>query len=150
MRWVGTPTSPMLLRNGASLVEARELARHSNIRLTMRYTHIGLDDQAKAIAAIPAPRTSQPDAESWEHFGSKTCGKLCHFPSSAGNTVTMELATVNDENPCGAKGLDAACQPLAPDGTKGKKWRRRDTWQSLSRGFRIRTLHSRRTPRLVK
>jgi hypothetical protein len=23
------------------------------------------------------------------------------LPSSAGNTVTMELATVNDENPCG-------------------------------------------------
>ena len=43
-----------LLRNGASLVEARELARHSDIRMTMRYTHIGLDDQAMAVAAIPA------------------------------------------------------------------------------------------------
>jgi site-specific recombinase XerC len=34
-----------LLRNGPSLAEARELARHSDIRMTMRYTHIGLDDQ---------------------------------------------------------------------------------------------------------
>jgi hypothetical protein len=28
-------------------------------------------------------------------------GEPCHLPSSAGNTVTMELATINDENPCG-------------------------------------------------
>ena len=103
-----------LLRNGASLVEARELARHSDIRMTMRYTHIGLDDQARAVAAIPAPRTpqtDQPEEESWEYIGSKTCGEPCHLPSSAGNTVTMELATVNDENPCGDRGLDAVCPP---------------------------------------
>ena len=119
-----------LLRNGASLVEARELARHSDIRMTMRYTHIGLDDQARAVAAIPAPRTPQPhqrEEESWEHIGSKTCGKPCHLPSSAGNRVTMELATVNDENPCGDRGLDAVCQPLALDGTKDKKWGRRES-----------------------
>ena len=40
----------------ALLFEARELARHSDIRMTMRYTHIGLDDQARAVAAIPGPR----------------------------------------------------------------------------------------------
>ena len=100
-----------LLRNGASLVEARELARHSDIRMTMRYTHIGLDDQARAVAAIPAPRTPQAkasdDAPLWECLRSEPCGEPCHFPSSAGNTVTMELATVNEENPCGDRGLDA-------------------------------------------
>ena len=47
-----------LLRNGVSLVEALELARHSGIRMTIRYTHIGLDDQARAVAAISTPRTS--------------------------------------------------------------------------------------------
>lgn len=41
-----------LLRNGASLVEAKELARHSDVRMTMKYTHIGLEDQAKAVAKI--------------------------------------------------------------------------------------------------
>jgi len=45
-----------LLRNGASHIEARELARHSDIRMTTRYTHIGLDDQARVVAAIPGPR----------------------------------------------------------------------------------------------
>ena len=44
-----------LLRSGASLTETRELARHSDVRMTMRYTHIGLDDQAKAILHLPVP-----------------------------------------------------------------------------------------------
>lgn len=42
-----------LLRNGASLPEAMNLARHSDVRLTMKYTHIGIDDQAKAIERLP-------------------------------------------------------------------------------------------------
>ena len=91
---------------------------------------IGIEDQARAVAAIPTPWTPQPDQpeeESWEYIGSKTCGKPCHLPSSAGNTVTMELATVNDENPCGDRGLDAVCPPVAIDGTDGEKWRRRDS-----------------------
>ena len=53
-----------LLRNGASLPEAKELARHSDVSMTMKYTHIGLSDQAKAVANLPAPqrrtRTRRP------------------------------------------------------------------------------------------
>ena len=45
-----------LLRNGASLPEAKELARHSDIKTTMKYTHIGINDQARAIAALPVLR----------------------------------------------------------------------------------------------
>jgi hypothetical protein len=45
------------LASGKALFfETRELARHSDIRMPMRYTHIGLDDQARAVAAIAAPR----------------------------------------------------------------------------------------------
>jgi integrase len=33
-----------LLRNGATLPEAKELARHSDIKMTMKYTHIGIND----------------------------------------------------------------------------------------------------------
>jgi hypothetical protein len=39
----------------------------------------------------------------------------------------MELATVNDENPCGDRGLDAVCPPVALDRSKDEKWRRRES-----------------------
>jgi site-specific recombinase XerD len=39
-----------LLSSGATLTQARELARHGDIRMTMRYTHIGIGDQAAALA----------------------------------------------------------------------------------------------------
>jgi len=38
---------------GATLPEAQKLARHSDIKMTMKYTHIGLDDQARALANLP-------------------------------------------------------------------------------------------------
>ncbi len=84
-----------LLRNGTSLPEARELARHTDVRMTMKYTHIGLEDQARAIRNLPgasgkkAPadpnssgRTSAPDGirnlpigdspkQSWECAGGR-------------------------------------------------------------------------------
>ena len=43
-----------LLRNGVTLPEAQKLARHSDIKMTMRYAHIGLADQARAVAQLPA------------------------------------------------------------------------------------------------
>jgi integrase len=45
-----------LLRNGVTLPEAKELARHSDIKTTLRYTHIGMKDQARAIASLPTPK----------------------------------------------------------------------------------------------
>ena len=45
-----------LLRNGTSLVVARELARHSDVTMTMRYTHSGLKDHAKGIENLPTDR----------------------------------------------------------------------------------------------
>ena len=44
-----------LLRNGATLPEAKELARHSDVNMTMRYTHIGIEDQARALTNLPNP-----------------------------------------------------------------------------------------------
>ena len=39
-----------LIRSGASIVETKELARHADVRMTMRYTHISIDDQAKKLS----------------------------------------------------------------------------------------------------
>jgi hypothetical protein len=33
------------------------LVRHSEVKMTMKHTHLGLNDQAKAVASLPAPRT---------------------------------------------------------------------------------------------
>ncbi|MBX3412778.1 MAG: site-specific integrase [Pirellulales bacterium] len=44
-----------LLKNGASVTEAKELARHTDVRMTMKYTHVGLKDQARALANLPSP-----------------------------------------------------------------------------------------------
>jgi integrase len=52
-----------LLRKGASLPEAKELARHSDINMTMKYTHIGINDQARAVAALSAPKEPGPEKD---------------------------------------------------------------------------------------
>jgi hypothetical protein len=49
-----------LLRSGASLPEARELARHADVRTTMKYTHIGMDDRAKALRNLRWQRIGSP------------------------------------------------------------------------------------------
>ena len=44
-----------LFRGGVKITDARALARHSDIRMTMKYTHVGLSDQAKALADLSSP-----------------------------------------------------------------------------------------------
>ena len=46
-----------LIKSGAPLPTAMELARHSDVKMTMRYTHIGIDDQADALKKLPSPHT---------------------------------------------------------------------------------------------
>ena len=47
-----------LVRSGASIMEAKELARHADIRQTAKYTHIGMEDRAEALAGLPVPKSS--------------------------------------------------------------------------------------------
>lgn len=80
-----------LLRNGASLPEARELARHSDVRMTMRYTHIGLDDQAKAIQNLPSIKEpAEDDEDAWECSGSAPSGVEGQNLTSVVKTVTAD------------------------------------------------------------
>ena len=46
--------------DGASIMEAKELARHADIRQTVKYTHIGMEDRAEALAGLPSPKVSAP------------------------------------------------------------------------------------------
>jgi len=68
-----------LLRNGASVPEAKELARHTDVRMTMKYTHIGIQDQAKAVAKLPA-------GQSWLHYGCSSEHSDTHSEASGDTT----------------------------------------------------------------
>jgi hypothetical protein len=37
--------------------ERQQLARHKDVAMTMRYTNIGMQDKARALASLPAPVT---------------------------------------------------------------------------------------------
>ncbi|WP_152050932.1 tyrosine-type recombinase/integrase [Tautonia marina] len=57
-----------LVRSGASIMEAKELARHADIRQTAKYTHIGMEERAEALAALPFP-LAPAAVEALEHDG---------------------------------------------------------------------------------
>jgi hypothetical protein len=87
-----------LLRNGVSVPEAKELARHTDVRMTMKYTHIGIQDQAKAIAKLPA-------AGSWLHYGCTSEHADSHNMASGDTTQTGEDGIGEDVNPDVEQGL---------------------------------------------
>lgn len=104
-----------LLRNGASLPEARMLARHSDIKMTMRYTHIGIEDQARALASIPTPKpvTSSTAPQS------SALQMRCISGVAGSQSVSADgkgRSTKKRDNPCQGKGYDADRRQLSPTG----------------------------------
>src|SRR5262245_38509908 len=100
-----------LLRNGATLTEANELARHTDVKMTMKYTHIGCPDQARALAALPAPAAASPEAGQCpgQQYSSPT-GHMPAKPDSAWHYETKEPAASNSGKPASC---DAAVQSVA-------------------------------------
>ena len=106
-----------LLRSGATLPEARELARHSDVRLTMRYTHIGLDDQAKALSGLPLPkRADKVYFSSWQRIGSGSCVPPCHSTSSGGTKTVAQGGNRKRKNPRRSEGYGTEFRPKSPFG----------------------------------
>jgi integrase len=105
-----------LLRNGASLPEAKELARHADVKMTMRYTHIGINDQAKALRQLPwngrveesrpPGDTSSEEDSSWEHNGSKRDGSRRRIASSSDAGGGSE----NETTQATSRNSDATCR----------------------------------------
>lgn len=92
-----------LLRNGASLPEARELARHSDVRTTMRYTHIGIEDQAKALQKLPW-NVNQSENDS---SGGESPGNGRQRPGSgASHSNRPELSSTDTETTPSAAGTN--------------------------------------------
>ena len=114
-----------LLRNGTSLVVARELARHSDVKMTMRYTHIGLEDRAKGIQNLPtdprwlsSPRPegqkSQHICSSSQHICSKSGVSEGHFKSPDGSDCHSNAAKPADANGDDVSPCDMQRQKKAP------------------------------------
>lgn len=77
-----------LLRSGASLPEAMDLARHTDVKMTMRYAHIGIEVQAAAVANLPMPVADPAKvapANPALHGRCTLGGTRGHSVSSAGN-----------------------------------------------------------------
>jgi site-specific recombinase XerD len=92
-----------LLRNGATLTETQKLARHSDINMTMKYVHIGIEDQATALAGLPSAAL---------HGRCISGGGEGQLVTLAGNPPQKRKSP----NPCRHKGLGVDCQPLATAG----------------------------------
>jgi integrase len=86
-----------LLRNGTSLAKARKLARHKDVSMTMRYTHIGLADQTKALAALPATKTSGTG----QYIG-RTAGPLTSDATSRPDTDSHKTQSTTSNRTVGA------------------------------------------------
>ena len=109
-----------LLRCGVTLAEARELARHSDIRMTMRYTHIGLEDQAKAVEKLQygedlagsfggvAGNSATKNDESWQRYGSGTPRARGQSKAIADNSRQSSEASDQKKNPGKNRGFSLA------------------------------------------
>lgn len=117
-----------LLRNGATLAEARELARHTDVRQTMKYTHIGLHDQAKALSGLPIPSVPEVATKGdWQRIGSGTGVSSGQSMSSSVGEEDGEDEESQLKNPCNCRGCVTKCQPESPSGTEFDEWRRRES-----------------------
>lgn len=105
-----------LFKAGVPLPTAQKLARHADIKMTMRYTHVGMEDRAKALEAL-----------SCQCFGSVSAVRKGHAEASDGASCPK-----GDE-----ESLDASPAPVSPSGTGRQKktppvkggvlWRRRES-----------------------
>ena len=88
-------------RAGAArtLVEAKGLARHADVRQTMKYTHIGLEDQAEALAGLPAPFALA--ASDWLRIGCASGGVLGHGMSPDVSGGIGRRGRANEQTPAG-------------------------------------------------
>lgn len=91
----------------------------------MRYTHIGLLDQARALAALPAPANSSevPSQRGSQHPGSAD-GQTGAKPGTARHNTKKKPEA---SNPSEIKGSDTPGQSVAEPGTGSAEWRRRES-----------------------
>jgi integrase len=103
-----------LLRSGATLPEARELARHADIHTTMKYTHIGIGDQAKALKQLR-----------WQRIGSGTRDVEGHGSSLSGNPADVKTTPSDVRSLDHTPGCDTDWRPVSAIGNNGSNRQKR-------------------------
>jgi hypothetical protein len=109
-----------LIASGASIMEAKELARHADIRQTAKYTHIGMRARADALGNLPAPKL----------YASVELSGMCRDSGGVlGQEVSADVSDAereeepeNEKTPSGegvSSFLDATSQELAFDASYG-------------------------------
>ena len=109
-----------LLRNGATLPEAKELARHTDVKMTMRYAHIGIQDQARALRGLPVPLGCQDNVR-------KVADSRRPDLASADSDWQKDDAVGPAVNRGKMATSDAGCQQKTPPKSGGVEWRRRES-----------------------
>ena len=105
-----------LLRSGVSVAHAMALTRHSDVRMTMRYTHLGIDEQAKALASLPAV---------CQDIVRKSAVSVRQSTSSADCNRHEQVALSDVASADKGSPSDTSGRRIAPPVTGGAKWRRR-------------------------
>jgi site-specific recombinase XerC len=107
-----------LLKSGVSVPHAMALARHRDVRMTMRYTHLGIDEQAEALKNLPTV---------WQDIGRKPGVFSLPAKSSAVSKRHNEDAGRDDVSPDGMSPSDTDRHKKAPPVMGGAEWRRRES-----------------------
>jgi hypothetical protein len=107
----------------ATQVEARELPRHVDVRMTMKYTHIGLQDQAEPWPDFPIQTHIQPPL-SWVLAGSQAAPWVRSWQRLSTRPFRMRGFETN--KPLIAQGLWRLLSQVVTSWQLASKWRRRE------------------------
>lgn len=95
-------------------MEAKELARHADIRQTAKYTHIGMEDRAEALGNLPSPKVSSNVDR--PHYVCISGGVGSHEVSPAVSQSESGEWPMNEQSPAGAglaSSSDVTCHQKA-------------------------------------
>ena len=107
-----------LLTNGVDLAKACGLARHSDVRMTMRYAHIGLNEQAKSLESLPVPSNDlkSPISELVSEWDGVGCQPLAPTDDDRHD---CEFVSPEPKTTC-----DTECHKSSVSGVSRQSWRR--------------------------
>ena len=101
-----------LLKGGVKLNVTKDLARHTDIRMTIRYDRSGLHEQARALQSLPVPESPS------QQYGRNGCGSPC--PDASANGANGDGKNVPSERakPGSDRAYDSSCPSASSNGTE--------------------------------